>query len=59
VIIGKALKHSDIHRHNITLLTKCWAFVGELMGVQGFFPPVGPKMDAIKATPHYVNHSGG
>jgi len=28
------------------------------MDIPGFFPPVGPKMESIKNTPHYVNHNG-
>ncbi|EON68663.1 hypothetical protein W97_07921 [Coniosporium apollinis CBS 100218] len=58
VIMGKALRHYGIPRHKVILMTKCWAFVGESDDVPGFFPPVGPKMDLIAATPDYINQSG-
>jgi hypothetical protein len=58
MIVGKAVKHYGIPRNKVILMTKCWSLVGETMDILGFFPPIGPRMETIKDTPHYVNHSG-
>ena len=52
-IIGKAIKHHNIPRDKLVILTKCYGFVGETPGVRGIL--YGKKMNQSK---DYVNRGG-
>ena len=52
-IIGKALKKYDIPREKVTILSKCWGYVGEEPGIRTI--TYGQKISESK---DYVNQGG-
>lgn len=52
-VIGKAIKKFNIPRDKLVIMTKCWAYVSEEPGINGFI--FGQQMAQTK---DYVNHGG-
>lgn len=52
-IIGKAIKKYNIPRQKIIIMTKCYHFVGEELGVHGNAYP-----DLLASSKDYVNQGG-
>jgi aryl-alcohol dehydrogenase-like predicted oxidoreductase len=52
-IIGKAIKHYNIPRHKLVILTKCWAPVSEHENVY-----VVPYAEEMRQDKEYVNQFG-
>jgi aryl-alcohol dehydrogenase-like predicted oxidoreductase len=51
-LIGKALKHLEIPRHKIVILTKCFGTVGEEPGISHI------RFPQLKNTKDYINQGG-
>jgi aryl-alcohol dehydrogenase-like predicted oxidoreductase len=52
-IIAKAIKHYDIPREKLVVLSKCWGYVGEDPSLRAVF-----RLGEVRASKDYVNQGG-